>query len=605
MTALEEAQAYLDQRNAPTTDVSTLSDEELIQQLSDEQLLQLIQERKVPQPVAQAPLNRFDSPQARALFRSGGQFIGGLSAGALATPETFGVGTLPTAALGGVGGGIAGESVRQFLASLTGGGPRSTGEQIRQLGTTTMEAMGAESLPPAIRGVARPIGFAATGVARAIYRNIPDPVLSWVKTRASQGIDILKYSTEQAQENIFSSIKRMGQALQSIRIDPTKLQPPSPKTLYPVAEKAANAFEAVREQVVASYGKAADLAQAEPVRLSMVRAQKVLRTELKQKGLLLEGSSEALPLTADERLLRNVWEDFRRVSQAPTEGLPEAQVPGTFMNYQTARRFLDRMDEAMGSAKGRNTVRILSEVRARLVDGLKAADAGLAKQIPAYGKFVGLRDTFETILQNPDRTVSTLLSSLKETKGGLRGQLKELDDLAPKDLKFFQDLLQFERLTQAAEKAKNAPKTVNALANQLRTPQQMEKLIRNIFAQPETTLAELEALETVSGMKFLDEFKDMAARTVFSSFRPAGFGYPTNLAFGALGFGGGGPVGAGLGLMAGTAMSTPRIQAEMLRRVFPPALWAQLAGRQVGRLRPIAPAAISSLLPRETTESAR
>ena len=55
MTALEEAQAYLDQRNAPTTDLSTLSDEELIRRLSDEQLTQLIQERDTAQPAASAP----------------------------------------------------------------------------------------------------------------------------------------------------------------------------------------------------------------------------------------------------------------------------------------------------------------------------------------------------------------------------------------------------------------------------------------------------------------------------------------------------------------------------------------------------------------------
>ena len=75
----------------------------------------------------------------------------------------------------------------------------------------------AEALPPAIAkvaGFAKPVVY---GAARAVYRNIPDPVLSWVKTRARQGMDILSPPLEQTRQNVLAAVGRLGQALKELQ----------------------------------------------------------------------------------------------------------------------------------------------------------------------------------------------------------------------------------------------------------------------------------------------------------------------------------------------------------------------------------------------------
>ena len=581
-------------------DVQALSDEELIRHLPDAVLLRhpAVQQAGGAESPAQASGSFYDSPRAKSLFRTGGQVIGGLAGAALATPATLGMGTVGGGVVGGVSGAMLGEGLRQTLATRQGQTPPS----YQAFGQSGTDALMAESVGPILGALAKPVGGLAKGVGRALYRNIPDPVLSWVKSRAEQGMDILSVPLENVRADVEGSVKKLGQAVQMIRQDPTRFEPPSPKTLYPVAEKAAQALDAVRERVGQQYGEAASHALETPARASLAKSGKFITSELRNMGILdarnrpvAFGTRE---FTTEERMLLNVFEDVRGVSPHPTEGLPESVSPGTFINYDKARRLLARLDEASAGAKTRNTQRILGTVRRFVVDGLKQSDAQLAKRIPEYGQFVGLRDTLETVMENPDKIVQLLMQSGKATKASLRGQLEALDALAPTEMKFLPDLQQYEKLVQATELAKRAPKTISSVVNQLRTPQQMEKVIRHIFDQPVTTLSELEALETVSGTKFLDEFKDLAARMAFQSYRPAGLGLPGNLALGALGFGGGGPIGAGVGVAAGTAMSMPRVQAEVLRRVLPAAMFTKQAGQVAAGAR--LPQTIAALLtPRE------
>src|SRR3990167_4888248 len=80
-------------------------------------------------PPRETPTSFFDRPTARLLFPGIGQAVG-TAGGIAAGTAAVGVGAVPGGLVGAATGAGAGEAARQFLARLTGGGPRSMTEAL-------------------------------------------------------------------------------------------------------------------------------------------------------------------------------------------------------------------------------------------------------------------------------------------------------------------------------------------------------------------------------------------------------------------------------------------------------------------------------------------
>ena len=372
--------------------------------------------------------------------------------------------------------------------------------------------------------VGKALSKGAQGVGRALIRNIPDEALVFIKQMHKQGVDVLDQATYGTQQAVLQAVDKAKGIYATLKAQ--QPQAPDPATLYPIAQKAKQAFEAVRESVSARYGVAAERAMEEPARASLAGAGQFMKMNLRAKALIdakgqaLPGPSVNRPFTGEERLLLGIYDDIRGMSPHPVEGLPGAVKPGTFINYDRAIRLLDRLDEAMASAKTRNTQRIIGGVRQRVMDGLKASDQGLAKVVPEYGRFVGMRDTLDVALADPDNSASLLNRSSGALREGLLKQLEQLDALAPAQSKFYQDLVAFQQATDAAKAAQHATKTIDQMVMSQGEPG-IEGLVTRYFNQPETIKRALGAIEQLAGQPFIQDFKANSAARYFSQSGPS------------------------------------------------------------------------------------
>ena len=306
--------------------------------------------------------------------------------------------------------------------------------------------------------------------------------------------------------------------------------------------------------------------------------------------------------TAEEQTLLGIYQDFVHMSPHPTEGLPQAG--GTFINYDKAKRLLNRIDEAAGRVTTRNAKRIILEARREITEGLKQSDEALGKAVPAYSQFVGLRDVFEDVFNDPDKAVAALNRSLKENRLGLSDKLKALNELAPNELKFMDDLAGYADELSASELAKKAPQQLETIVKSLGSEKQTEQMLQRMFSQNFTQAEqrELEALEKMTGVKFVEDFKDLAAARLFHSNRPANERLASILGIGGASAGGaiggipGGIAGGTAGFMTGSALSTPSVQARLLQKLIPAERMAQGAGQFIRKTSPASNASIVELL---------
>ena len=535
-----------------------------------------------------------ESDAGKALFRGGGQMVGGIVAAAptvAAAPGTGGLslaGTAPAVAAGGMAGAMTGESLRQFLVSLQGGDP---GEMLPEHLKTLKEAAVGEMIFPAAGAVAKPLLKTAKFMGKGMLKHVPDEALSFIRGQYKQGVDVLDQSVLGTRQAILRSVQNMKDAISHVHNTPSLTEPPSPSNLFPVADKAIQALDAVKGAAMKRYGAAASHAIDQPAQASLVKSAKGMKMDLTRMNLLDKKGRE-IPFgtgkrafTSEERTLLDIYDEFRGVSAKPTENLPDilrapgtvatgqgpkptgATRPGTAISFQQAQRLLARIEEALGRVTTRNAKRILIETQRHIKEGLKLSDTELGKAAPEYARFASLRDVLERAFKDPDRAVGVLMSSMRDTRQGLMKNLEELDKLAPDEFKFVQELKDFKKAIDLSDSARRAPKAIMQKIGRM-TDDQIENFILNIYNQPETVKVNLEALDAIH--PFLDQAKAVSAARMFREIKPE-FSPVTTATMGVLGAGGyaaEGPIGAAGGLVASTLAASPRVQGSLLRKAM-------------------------------------
>jgi len=581
--------------------------------------------RAQPTPSAAPQESFFQSQASKQLFRGGGQFIGGLAGGALGVGAGAvggaGVASLPAAAAGGVLGaraggilgGVAGEATRQAGLGLEGifTGRSTSGmtplQQIEQLGQAGMEAAIGESILPGLAPVARPLGRGLASLGRLFTSPLPEGALQYAIGRIKEGVNIFENKALGTRQALFGAMGKVQDAVRTVQKNPRALQPPGDEQLIPIGQQLGEAFDVARTNIATQFGQADQAALSKPLLSSLNKSGKVLKDELLGAGLIdAKGNpiafGTARQFTAEESTLLNVFQDLKGMSPRPTEGLPGTVKAGIFIPYQQAKRLLARFDEAIGAVRTRNAKRILTTSRKAVVDGIKDSDKELERLFPAYKGFSDIRDIAEGGAGNVDAAIRLLKQAMRADRPELRQQLQQLDGLVPDDQKFMPALQLFQEATERVKLLKQAPQTVNRLTRGLKTDQEVETLVTNIFTAQESTLAQLEALDSVS--PFLQEIRDVAVFRLFNSPRPSGFSLGlaggAGAVTGAMGFLSGGRETAmatgTLGFLLGASASTPKTQAALLTRGVPALRGLQGFGRAVAPTVPTAGASLTRLL---------
>jgi hypothetical protein len=421
--------------------------------------------------------------------------------------------------------GMTAQSIRQSIKDFGKAGtwkamPGQMATDIRDIGAAGAAASGGELLGTALPATGKMIAKGAKAVGKTLLGNIPDDALVFIKAMQANGVDVLdqaRFGTDQAVREVVGKIQPIFQALKR------KLpQPPDPAQLYPIAQKARQAFESVRESISSQFGIAAKNASEVPARTGMSKAYNYLKSQI---GNLLDRQGNRLPMkygnrdfTMEEDALLNAYDSLRGASPHPSEGIVGAS--GTFMNYNRATRVIDRMQADIQRFAGTKVEPVLIRTSEILKKGLYDSDVGLAKVVPKYARFVGIREELERAispaLNTDDKAALLLKQSGQPLKAGVLDKLNQLDALAPKNLKFYDSLVKFHAQADVAKSALGAVKT---LEDQVlsKGPVAQEAMALDYFNLPVVIRDALGTLEQQAGIPFVDSFKALSAANYFKS----------------------------------------------------------------------------------------